>query len=348
MATSTPASTTVATGTKGTDQNPASTIISPLPLAASLQTTLHVLIRRLGHLLLAQSRLQASTSRNQAAYTKPLPGYDQVLAAAQKWQKDVTALNAWVNQAKDALDIEYEVAKKREEVEAAAAADLALKQAQEAEKEQQSKGDAGNVTAVDLTGDDDDDDDKPLGDGSKRPRDDQTASQDASAKRVKLDGDGSQPTVGNEQPPSNGSGTEAQFDFSSLGLPGFDMNALINMAQQSQNQQQTSSTDMQATPHENSTSAPFDNANFDMSQFDMMAMGNADSLNMGMDFGSMQGDGSGNDTGLNNDNVNNNGDDPTNDASGMGMDFGAALEGVDWSSLLENMGGNGQGGGQYQ
>lgn len=76
-----------------------------LPLAASLESTLVLLLRKLGQLLSQQAQLRfqqikmADVTCTLAASSCDLrfmPGWSELLSAAHKWQRDITALSRWV------------------------------------------------------------------------------------------------------------------------------------------------------------------------------------------------------------------------------------------------------------
>ncbi|CAO1631101.1 unnamed protein product [Sympodiomycopsis kandeliae] len=303
----------VSTETDPTPTSPSSNSkasLSPLPLAASLQTTLNLLLQRLGHLLHVQAKLKSHQHQYHQHSSKQLPGYQDLVIAAQKWQNDVTALNQWIVQAQEALSIEYSRAEKREaEQEAKRLADEALRLAQE-QQQQQQNGDTDNKT--NKQDEDDDDDDKPLG-GNPAGQSEQQSSHTENQQQQQ-DSHPTEPT------------STTDFDFASLDIPGLDMSALMNMASQqplqsSSSQPVSSDSRRDSTIQLTGTQTPF-NEHFS-SNFDMMN----DLSGINFDHRTDE-DGNGHDGGQGQDNNHND----------NAIDFGAALEGVDWSSLLGSMG----------
>ncbi|PWN20692.1 hypothetical protein BCV69DRAFT_282912 [Microstroma glucosiphilum] len=389
-----------------------------LPLAASLQSSLHLLLARLGKLLKYQALLRSKICNGTATPQQLglLPGWSDLTSAAQKWQRDVEALNRWVSEAQDALLIELSRAKKREalqaeedakraEVEAAekakrdaeeeaqrlkkAAEDeaaAARKAAETTAEEESAKAagakkdatSAGGAGVIDLT---DDDDVKPMSASNastagKHSRDEDSASaQDDSldAKRQKTGGTSS----GTDGPPAtattagvptpdpatllaaltsqnsdsstqnkNGSG---DFDFSSMGNMSdlFKMDDLTNFMGQNQTQDQGqasgSGSDQVQTSGGNATGdydggfgAAQNGEQGDSTKLDEFSGTGGDDMDFKFDPNGFSMDGMGGSGGM--DQFGSGGE----GAGDMGgIDFNAALEGVDWGSLMDMIGNQG-------
>ncbi|CAO1632657.1 unnamed protein product [Parajaminaea phylloscopi] len=160
------------------------------PLAASLESTLALLLRKLGFLLSRQAQLRfqdtATHGDGLQSGSRAMPGWAELLAAADKWHRDVNALSRWVSRAQDALAIEHKHAQRRDALralkaeqdaaEAKAAAEAAASQAASSADESKSAGAAAEEpgprleAVIDLTADDDDSS-KATG-NAKRPRED--------------------------------------------------------------------------------------------------------------------------------------------------------------------------------
>lgn len=92
------AATNESTSSAAVQASTASAASRVLPLAASLQSNLHLLLARLGKLLKFQALLRSKICNGTATPQQLglLPGWSDLASAAQKWQRDVEALNRWV------------------------------------------------------------------------------------------------------------------------------------------------------------------------------------------------------------------------------------------------------------